>query len=200
MVSSIKRLIIHWKVGGIFVLSFLKIALACQCPMIDWTKDGANQYDFIARIVIKQIVPHQNNFSVAEAEVLNLFKGKSGKFCKILFPENDPCAVPVREGEEWIIYGEEKQVNSFVINWCGWSRKKFVNDVEDFFIATHVITYDEELNKLKQNFSEKKIIEDIQPNVFHKNIIPNKTEMYIYLALSLVVFLIIFYIVKKYLR
>ncbi|GIV27636.1 MAG: hypothetical protein KatS3mg027_1450 [Bacteroidia bacterium] len=189
-----------WILSWIIIIWNVQYLLACQCPMIQWSKEGANQYDFIARVVIDKIIPQQNNFSVAEVEILNLFKGKSGRFCKILFPENDPCAIPVREGEEWIIYAKEKQINTFSIDWCGWSRKRFVNDVEDFFIATHVITYDEELNKLQQAFPEIAIDKAIQPSVFHKNIIPDKTEMYIYLALSLVGFLIIGLIIKKYLK
>jgi len=180
-------------------LVIIKITFACQCPIIEWTKVNAEKYDVIFRGVIKNIIPHQNEFTVAEMEVLNLFKGYPNKIYRVLFPENDECAIPLNVGEEWIIYGNSKQINSCIINWCGLSRKRFDNDLEDFFIATHIITYYEELNKLQENFSEIKISETEQYQ-FHKNIIPNKIELYSYIALSLIGFLIILYLVKKYLK
>ncbi len=173
---------------------------ACQCPVIEWSKEKAQHYDFIARIIIKNLFPHQNDYTVAEAEIQNLFKGRPAQYCKILFPENDPCALPIRVGEEWLIYAAQKQLNTYVIDWCGWSRKRFVNDWEDFFIATHILTYDEELRKLQQAFPEISITSTHAPEMFHKNIIPNRSELYIYLFLSLVSFLIILLIVKKYNR
>jgi hypothetical protein len=185
-----------------YLLVFLfcwQLHYACQCPVIQWTPEVANEYDVIARVVIKKIIPHQNHFLVAEVEVLNLFKGNAYKNYKVLFPENDECAVPVNEGEEWIIYAKSKQINSCQVDWCGLSRKKFVNDAEDFFIATHIITYDEELEKLKQHFPEIKVSEDTS-YAFHKNILPDRFELYIYLALSVIGFLLFLFIAKKYLK
>ncbi|MCX7729469.1 MAG: hypothetical protein N2203_08360 [Bacteroidia bacterium] len=187
-----------------FVLFLLSIiiqpSLACQCPVLQWTKELADENEVIFRGIIKTIYPHQNDYTVAEVEVINLFKGNSSNLYKVLFPENDGCAVSVNVGEEWLIYGIQKQINSCEIEWCGLSRKKFQNDAEDFFIATHIITYDEELNKLISNFSEIKINE--QENILntHKNILPDKYELYIYIALSLIGFLIILQITKKYLK
>lgn len=183
----------------LILIMYLQNVFACQCPVIQWTKEIADKNEVITRVIIKNIIPHQNDFTVAEAEVVNLFKGNPFTHYKILFPENDGCAVPVSVGEEWIIYGKQKQINSCEIHWCGLSRKKFQNDAEDFFIATHIITYDEELNKIKQHFPEIKIETATQPT-FHKNIIPEKYEFYLYLALSITGFLIILYIVKNYFK
>lgn len=183
-------------------LSFFTINLlfACQCPVIQWTKDLANQNDVILRVKILNTIPHQNDYLVAEAEVLNLFKGNPHKHYKILFPEKDECAVPVNTGEEWLIYGQQKQINSCVIDWCGLSRKKFTNDIEDYFIATHIITYDEELQQLLTLFPSLKINDTQLPPSFHKNIIPEKYELIIYLILSLIGFLIILQLIKKFLK
>lgn len=179
---------------------FLNLAYACQCPIIQWNKELANQNDVILRGVIKNIYPHQNNYTVAEVEVINLFKGQPFKLYKVLFPENDECALPLNTGDEWLIYGKSKQINSCEIKWCGLSRKKFANDAEDFFISTHIITYDEELKKLQTSFPEIEIKNNPTSYAAHKNIIPNKYELYIYLTLSFVGFLIIFYLIKKYLK
>ncbi len=181
----------------IFILNRL---IACQCPVIEWTKETANKNDVIFRGVIKNIVLHQNNYTIADIEVLHLFKGNPFKLQRVLFPENDPCAIPINIGEEWLIYGKNKQLNSCEIEWCGWSRKKFVNDGDDFFIATHIITYEEEITKLKNTFPE--IVINASPSDYfnHKNIIPDKYEFYIYIALSLIGFLLFLYISKKYIK
>lgn len=183
------------------VLVFLVTSTyACQCPILNWTKEIVNQNDVIIRGIIKNIYPHQNDYSVVEFEVMNVFKGNPHKMYKVLFPENDECAITINVGEEWLIYGKSKQINSCEIEWCGFSRKKFPNDAEDFFIATHLITYSEELEKLKTYFPEIKITTEPISYQSHKNIIPNKSEMYIYMALSLIGFLIFIVIVKKYLK
>lgn len=184
---------------SLFFTLCIGYATACQCPILEWTKDLANQNDVIMRVKIKYITPHQNNYLVAEVDVLNMFKGNPYKTYKVLFPENDECAIPVNTGEEWLIYGKSKQINSCEIKWCGLSRKKFVNDFEDFFIATHIITYDEELQKLHASFPEIQIKDQSQPYRFHKNIIPEKYELYIYLLISLIVFLLILQLLKKHL-
>lgn len=174
---------------------------SCQCPIIEWTVNEVNKNDVIFRGKIKNVILHQNNYTVAEMEVINLFKGNALKLYKVLFPENDGCSIPVNVGEEWLIYSQQKQINSCIINWCGLSRKKFQNDAEDFFIATHIITYDEEINKLKENFQEIQFDSNRNNNMeFHKNIIPEKIELYLYMALSLIGFLILLYIVKNYLK
>lgn len=173
--------------------------LACQCPVIQWTKETANQYDVIGRMRLIRIIPHQNNFTVAEVDVLNLFKGLPSKQYKVLFPENDDCAIPLQEGEEWLIYGKNKQLYSCEIDWCGLSRKKFANDIEDFFIATHTITYEEEFQKLQNHFPEIRIPDHKQYGT-HKNILPEKHEFYLYLLLSFIGFLFILQLLKKYLR
>ncbi|GIV29008.1 MAG: hypothetical protein KatS3mg028_0074 [Bacteroidia bacterium] len=182
------------------VLIFQYVVEACQCPVIEWTKETADKNEVILIGVIKNVFVHQNDYTVAEMEVLDLFKGNPSKTYKVLFPENDECAVPVNVGEEWIIYGEQKQINSCKIEWCGLSRKKFQNDMEDFFIATHIITYDEELNKLLSVFPRIKLPENDLQLSSHKNIIPGKYEMYIYLLLSLIGFLIVLQFTKKYLK
>lgn len=185
----------------IFLILFVHYKIsACQCPVIQWSKNTADQNDVIFRGSIKNIFLHQNNYTVAEIEVLNLFKGNAIKTYKVLFPENDDCAIPLNTGEEWIIYGKNKQINSCEIDWCGLSRKKFINDNEDFFIATHIITYDEELQKLQMNFPEIKINTRLSDLNAHKNILPDKTELYLYLALSLAGFVIILYLVKNYFK
>jgi hypothetical protein len=188
------------KILILIITLIFRYADACQCPVIQWTKQEADKNEVIFRGVVKNIFLHQNDYTVAEMEVLDLFKGHPSKIYKVLFPENDDCAVSVNVGEEWIIYGTQKQINSCKIEWCGLSRKKFQNDTEDFFIATHIITYDEEFNQLLSNFSKMELSENNLSSSSHKNIIPDKYELYIYLALSLVGFLIILQIVKKYLR
>lgn len=187
----------------LFILIIVLIfqhANACQCPVIQWTKETADNNQVIFRGVVKNVFLHQNNYTVAEMEVLDLFKGHPSKTYKVLLPENDECAVSVNVGDEWIIYGEQKQINSCQIEWCGLSRKKFQNDMEDFFIATHIITYDEEFHQLLSYFPKIPLSEKDSSYLLHKNIIPDKYELYIYLALSLVGFLIILQIVKKYLQ
>lgn len=183
-----------------FLMLFSQQIFACQCPVVQWSKDLADENEVIFRGVIKNIFFHQNNFTIAEFEVKNLFKGSSSPSYKVLFPENDECAVHLNIGEEWLIYGEQKQINSCEIEWCGLSRKKFQNDAEDFFIATHIITYDEEFQKLEQNFPEIKLNDTNAQEMFHKNIIPSRLELYIYLALSLILFLLILNFTKKYLK
>lgn len=177
--------------------SFLR---PCQCPIIEWSKELASQNEVIFRGIIKNIFLHQNQYTVAELEVKNLFKGNPYPFYKVLFPENDECAVPLHIGEEWIIYGKQKQFNSCEVKWCGWSRKKFQNDNEDFFITTHIITYDEEFLLLQKSFPEIAINSTLNNYAFHKNKLPDKLELYIYLALSFIGFLIILYLSKKYIK
>ncbi|GAB4202915.1 MAG: hypothetical protein Fur0023_09280 [Bacteroidia bacterium] len=184
-----------------FVIALIsQYADACQCPVIQWTKEMADKNEVIFRGVVKNVFVHQNDYTVAEMEVLDLFKGNPSKTYKVLFPENDECAVSVNTGEEWIIYGEQKQINSCKIEWCGLSRKKFQNDMEDFFIATHIVTYEEEHNQLLSHFPKISLSENNLSYSSHKNIIPDKYELYLYLALSLVGFLIILQIIKKYLQ
>ncbi len=181
-------------------IQFFNLIYACQCPVTPWTKELANQNDVILRGVIKNIYLHQNDYTVAEVEVINLFKGLPYKVYRILFPENDKCAISINIGEEWLIYGKSQQINSCKIIWCGLSRKKFNDETSDFFIATHTITYDEELSKLQEYFPEIKIKTEETNYPFHKNIIPDKYEVYIYFALSLIGFLIFLYLTKKYLK
>ncbi len=183
----------------IFLLS-IQISSACQCPITKWSIDAVNKNDIIFIGKIKNIVLHQNNYTVVIFDIDHLYKGQAFWQVKILFPENDGCAIPLNLGEEWLIYAYQKQINTFLVEWCGFSRKKIINDNEDFFIATHLITYDEELHLIRKNFSEIKP-QDI-PNSFAKqrNIIPNKVQFFTYLLLSLMGLLIIYILIKKYLK
>ena len=186
-----------------FFLIFLYVSIhlnACQCPLISLSKDELNKCDLIFKGKIESIKITNTINSEAVFYVDELYKGNVAQHFVVFFNDKDACKLPMRVGDEWIIYTNYKQIDKGKLNFCSRSRTYIKNVKEDFFAVTTGVSYDEELRFLQTTLGLHKLLKDVPNRAENRNIIPNKNQFILTLLVSLLGIIGFYWLIKKVLK
>lgn len=181
--------------------SFYLSVNACQCPLTQLNEAETNKYDIIFKGKITQV-----NLQKEKSELLftitELYKGTITEQFTILVNNLDECKLEMREGDEWLIYTNFKQVTNAQLNFCSRSRKYFKNSKEDFFTVNSGLTYDEEIRYLQKTMGLHKCLKKNldQTDVEHRNIIPTSTQFVVVILCSIVGLVFFYWLINRFLK
>jgi hypothetical protein len=172
--------------------------LACQCPGTELSLEESKKYEIIFRGTIVSVVPCGDKFGQAGFEVLELFKGNATRVFTVLFDCKEECAQKLNVGEEWIIYSRYKQIDNAKMEWCSRSRKYFRQQNQDFYQANFGNDYFSELEFLRKNLGQHRLLADKKNDAGNRNKLPDTKQMWIYLAISLGGIIVFYFLFRKW--
>ena len=187
----------------IYILTLLALItnhsalFACQCPFTNLSMEECNKYEIIFLGKILSAKPCENNKSEAIFQISELYKGIAHATFKILFDCGTECSQNFNPGEQWIIYSKYKRVDNAQMDWCSRSRKYFKNEKEDFYLVQCGKTYAEELDFLRKTLGAHTVVTDAPKLTGEGNILPNTTQMIIYLLCSLAGIVLFYFLFNK---
>jgi len=176
---------------------------ACDCPPLPkLSKEYCNQQHLIFKGVVKSI-GNCNQINHVLFRVQELYKGSLPEETKVYFDCSGDCKMNFYPGETWIIYANFIQLNKPKLSVCSRSRKLVDNEIK---VATNFISNDfnfnEEREWLMQNFGLhllKKNEENTKINT-HRNQLPEREMSLLLIIVSLSGFVVLLFVVKKFLK
>lgn len=190
-------------VSRVWILLFFiiagKSANACQCPVSGLSLNECEKYELIFKGKVISAKTCDNTPGLAIFEVLELFKGNSEKKIKVYFNCENDCSKGFLVGEEWIIYTRYKQIDNAQMDWCSRSRKYFRFDKEDYYSVLYGNDYDDELNFLRTNLGNHRIMEKKQ-HPEERNRKPTLNESILILISSLAAIVLFYYLFNKFVK
>lgn len=183
----------------VFVVSAWRLS-ACQCPTTKLGLDECRKYELIFRGTVVDVADCAGKPGEAVFEVLELYKGNATKKFKVLFECGGECSAKFRVGEEWIIYSRYKQMENALMDWCSRSRKYFRFANEDYYTVTYGNDYDDELQFLRKELGQHRLLADAPQRSEQRNIRPTNQELLITLLCSLGAIILFYYLFNKFFR
>lgn len=188
----------------ILFFSFIAITpklFPCDCPRLPQLHvDSIKQYDVIFKGKIDSLSIN-NDVAIAWFTIDNLFKGNSFKTNGVYFDNISSCQLKMDKGDEWIIYAEYKSFGKIGVNNCSRSRKYFADLKDDYYSINNGMTYSEEFAFLESNFSSQAFMEKEAETMIKRELIhPSRPQMLYWLLASLIGFLIIYFLFKKFVK
>jgi hypothetical protein len=180
-----------------FYVQFV-FAQNCNClPLGPFSNKDTSAYAVIFQADINS-VEVIDGVGKASITVSELYKGQVDRNVQLQFATSDTCPMNILAGERWLIYGEYFQVKSILVEACGRSRKFFKDLKADFNTLNTGQTFDEEIISVKSLLTVKNINE---PQMSGRELIKPKGYTLLFLMIfSLVGFLMIWFILKRFLK
>jgi hypothetical protein len=179
---------------------YIGTASACQCPITQLSKAECNKYDIIFRGTVLSVATCDNKPGIAIFKIKDLYKGAVTEQFKVIFSCDEDCSYQFKEGEEWIIYSNFKQIDRAKMDWCSRSRRLIKNVKEDYYTATHGNTYDEEYKFLQDSIGIHRLLkEQLTPEQL-KNQLPTPNQQIIILICSLLCVILFYYLFNKFFK
>lgn len=186
-------------------LSFIS-AYACKCaPLQPLTKEQAGSYDVIFWGTVDSVGACEGDKSAAYFAIEELYKGEASHHrIYVNFDCVTDCRMQFRQGEQWLIYAEYAKYGDLRVNFCGRSRKSATDVNEDYAIATHGLTFKEEMDFIRKNFGvhelngpERELVQN--EGIPSRELIhPDGKQTILLLALSFAGMVLVWLIVKKF--
>ncbi|MBI2271956.1 MAG: hypothetical protein HYU69_16575 [Bacteroidetes bacterium] len=176
---------------------------SCDCPPITrLSPESIKQYDaiFKGRVDSVSIKEDKDNIWFT---IQDVFKGNLSAATAVYYNNKTSCEMKMNAGEEWLIYAEYVSFGKLEVNVCSRSRKYFADEASDYYVATNGIRYVDEIDFLKTNFGTKPFAENdptkaiqIKRELIH----PSQTQMVYWLIASLIGFIVIYYLFKRFVK
>ncbi len=177
-----------------------KLAFPCQCPLTTLSKTECNKYDIIFRGTVLSVATCDNKPGIAIFKVKDLYKGALTEQFKVIFSCDEECSYQIKEGEEWIIYSNFKQIDRAKLDWCSRSRRLIKNVKEDYYTSTSGNTYDEETKFLQDSIGIHRLLkEQLSPEQL-KNQLPTPNQQIVILICSLACLILFYYLFNKFFK
>ncbi|MDZ4665123.1 MAG: hypothetical protein SGJ15_09625 [Bacteroidota bacterium] len=184
----------------ILFLLLSKFTFPCQCPHSVLTKAECNTYDIIFRGTVLSVATCDNKPGVAIFKIKDLYKGALTEQFKVIFSCDEECSYQFKEGEEWIIYSNFKQIDRAKLDWCSRSRRLIKNVKEDYYVVTHGNTYDEEAKFLQDSIGIHRLLkQQLNPEEL-KNKLPSPNQQIIIIICSLTCLILFYYLFNKFFK
>ncbi len=138
---------------------------------------------------------------MAKFSVSQLFKGSCAKEVTIYFDKKNECNLKMNAGEDWIIYANYKQLQKPYVEYCSRSRKNVINtnkNIESQYIKSD-LTVDAESELLQQQLGQQNFSAQAQEDNRHSNIIPGFSQRIVLILVSIVGFVLIYFLLNKFL-
>ncbi|HEY0029639.1 MAG TPA: hypothetical protein VGC65_02685 [Bacteroidia bacterium] len=127
-----------------FLLVFSNVVFACDCaPLKGVSKESTGEYDVVFYGVIDSVSACKGT-SVAYFSINELYKGTLEKQVKIKFDCASSCQMSLAKGEEWLIYAIYEKFDVLKIDFCGHSRKRITDDLQDIYMMAERNTFEKE--------------------------------------------------------
>ncbi len=184
----------------LFFLFFIFVSKGqnCNCiPLGPFTANDTNKAAVIFQCDINTVEVIDGVGKVT-ATIHELYKGQVDRQVQLQFTSSDTCSIAIAPGDRWLIYGEYYQVKTILLTACSRSRKFFRDQKADFYAINTGQNFDEEVEALKTILSVKPILE---AQMSGRELIKPKGYTLIFLvAFSCIGFLLIWFILKKFLK
>ena len=139
--------------------------------------------------------------SKATFSVKELFRGKTFANETVEFDCSSSCQMSFAPGETWLIYATYKKYGESEVSFCSFSRKKFSNESDDYYTATHQMNFSEEEAFLKKNLGLQKLNEkEPETEQHHENIRPEGYQILWYLGGGFIALIFFYFIGRKFLK
>jgi hypothetical protein len=159
-----------------------------------------DKYEIIFKGKITSVKTCKDKPGEAVFELEELYKGNSANKFTVLYECEVPCAMNLNVGEEWIIYGNYKQIDNARLDWCSRSRKYFKNDNEDFYTVTHGNDYYDEVEFLRNNFGSHRFTQAKTSQNQGHNQLPTTTQTIILVICSLLVIVLFYWLFGRFFK
>lgn len=174
-------------------------ALSCTCPPTTLSQQECDKYEVIFKGKVKRVKTCDTKPGEAVFEVTELYKGNTEKEFKVYFDCKDECAREFGVGEEWIVYTRYRQIDNAEMDWCSRSRKYFRFDKEDYYTVLYGNDYEDELNFLRKNLGNHRVMEKKQV-AEERNKKPTVSQSIYILIGSLGAIILFYFLVNRFLR
>ncbi len=179
------------------------LTFSCECPqMEDLNKEALSKYHIIFTGTIDSITKQNEGKCAAWFSIKELYKGESSKQVKIIFDCTTECQMDFNLNSEWLIYANYIKYGEASVDVCSRSRIKIAKDVDDLYAAING-TFSNEITFLKNNFGTQTITEQKEKTEFipdRVNIQPEPMSKLYLVIISLVCFVLIYIIFKKWIK
>lgn len=181
-----------------FVFVFISKGQNCNCiPLGPFAANDTNKAAVIFQCDINT-VEVIDGVGKVNATIHELYQGQVDRQVQLQFTSSDTCSIAIAPGERWLIYGEYYQVKTILLTACSRSRKFFRDQKADFYAINTGQSFDEEVEALKTILSIKPLIESQLSG--RELIKPKGYTLILLVTFSFVGFLLIWFILKKFLK
>lgn len=180
-------------------LFFVRPTSACECPLTRLGRSETNKYEIIFKGKVDSVRSCGDRPGAAVFEIEELYKGNSSKHFTVLFDCNSECAAKFLPGEEWIIYGNYRQIASSQMDWCSRSRKYFKNENEDYYTVNYGNDYYDEVKFLRDSLGLHRLIQS-NDAASARNKLPDTTETIILVVCSLLVIVLFYWLFNRFFK
>ena len=204
------------RVSLLFMLLFCGILISgyscnCETNLPKISREETDPYTVVFSGYIKKL-HHQGNDNYAEFVVSTPYKGLVPRDIKISYDALTSCKMPFFPGDQWLIYAKKDTVNKkWLVNFCERSRKFPEGDEMDDYTIYSGITLEEELKFLELNYTSGQIVgqDTLTMIIEQKKIVIDSSrdmnygtprEKIILLICSLAAMIIIYLIIKKFVK
>lgn len=185
-----------------FITSFNPL-FPCECPTFSpITKEATTNYDVIFFGYVDSVSAcDKKGSAVTYFTVSELYKGRVQKNVAINFDCLSECLMSFEKGQEWLIYATYKKFDYLTVNICSHSRKRFVNEAEDFYIMAAQRTITKEQQFLKESLGMQSLPQEggqpIVTDIGTHNEQPSAISKLVLLIISLLAMVVVYFIMKK---
>lgn len=177
---------------------------ACKCAPTALTIVECRKFDLIVQCKILSVSACTDGRSIAEASVLELYKGEQTEKVSFSFDCASSCLMSFSKNETWLIYAKKNAENQFEISLCDRNRMRFTKPADDFNLTNTGISFEDEISYLKKNIGLKlSTATDAKQSIDITQRENNDTSGINKLALlfmSLVLFLGVYLIANKFIK
>lgn len=187
----------------LFYVLFGQVALACDCPDLPpYSKTYAEGFRIVFRGKTIKSFPCDGKGRI-QMEITTLYKGSSPRYIDLIFPCTGNCAMDFKEGQEWLIYGNIIQFGRVETFLCTRSRRHLISNNKNIELSyVHSdISFEEECTLLEKEFGIQNFASNSQETIFsHQNEKPDFTKSVLLIVFSVIGFVVIYWIIKKFLK
>jgi len=169
----------------------------CSCPAIPFDSLVPTNYEIIFCGKVIRVLPLNENLKKVIFSVEELYKGMVTREWEVLYNPEDPCAVQFQVNDEWILFLNYYQKNNSKMDWCSPCRKYYKNKMDDPFRLISGWEYDDVKFFLKRKLGIKQVTEMPVQAAKGRNIIPDRMQMLLIIAISFIIFLGIYFMIRK---
>ncbi len=179
------------------LFNFLTLS-ACECPPLKpLDKSYTDEFDLIFIGTVDSVSPCDKQ-AKAIFKVEKLFQGKSFEITEVYFDCSSSCQMSFTKGEQWIIYTNYAKYGIAEVDFCSRSRKKFINDSLDYFVATHILTFADEEEQLKSTLGIKTLKTESNTQLQHELIKPKGYTLLWLVGISFLLLFVALWLFKAF--
>jgi hypothetical protein len=209
---------IKHKVVLVFILiSDMGFSMACNCEttLPEISREETEQYSLIFTGYVKNLYVLRDKPATeyyAEFVVNKPFKGLVPRDIKIFYDGSTSCQMHFLPGDEWLLYVKKDSVDKkWTVNYCERSRRYAEPGEEDQYTIYSGMTLEEELKFLETNYASGQVVgEDTLTMIEEEDkiVIDSRRDVnygtprqkIILLACSLLGMIIIYFIIRKFVK